>query len=232
MSKLAAAGLSSTVAGAARRPRARRGRSRRRSGRPPRGGRALGARQAGGAEQRTRASGRSRRSGRRRPRARPRPAAAPTGRCPCRGRRRSGRSAASKARSAAITASGCVPCESLTKRTPSIDRDGLEAMLDAGEAAAAARIAAGGMPNRSATATAARAFETLWRPGIASSAADDPAAGSGRCRPAAGERQPSTPRRRSVRRRPRPRRRPAATAVDDRARPGVRGSPRRPGRRR
>ena len=30
-----------------------------------------------------------------------------------------------------MTASGCVPCESLTKRTPSMSRDRLEAVLDA-----------------------------------------------------------------------------------------------------
>ena len=40
---------------------------------------------------------------------------------------------ASNARSAAITASGCVPCESLTKRTPSTTATDLEPVLHAGE---------------------------------------------------------------------------------------------------
>ena len=40
---------------------------------------------------------------------------------------------AGKARRAAMTASGWVPCESLTNRTPSISGHGFETMLDAGE---------------------------------------------------------------------------------------------------
>ncbi len=78
-------------------------------------------------------------------------------------------------------------------------------------AAAAARIASGAMPNSSPTATAARALETLWAPGSRELVdRHDPAAGAAvataRRRPI-GERLERRPRRSSRRRR---RRRPAA----------------------
>ncbi len=68
-----------------------------------------------------------------------------------------------------MTASGWVPCESLTKRTPSTTATVSRRCSTPVKAAAARRIAAGSMPKWRAVATAARAFETLWRPGIASS---------------------------------------------------------------
>ena len=57
---------------------------------------------------------------------------------------------ASKARSAATTASGWVPCESLTKRTPSTSATGSSRCSTPRKAAAAARIAAGSSPKASA----------------------------------------------------------------------------------
>ena len=110
---------------------------------------------------------------------------------------------ASNARSAAMTASGWVPCESLTKRTPSTIGDRLEAMLDAGEAPQRPR---GSRRARPRTAARRRPRPGRWRrcgaPGIASSssgrirpsgpvAAGPPPASASRCTPAATI-QPST----------------------------------------
>ena len=72
---------------------------------------------------------------------------------------------ASNARSAAMTASGCVPCESLTKRTPSISATRSSRCSTPVERRRRAADSAGLIPNRSATAVAARAFETLCAPG-------------------------------------------------------------------
>ena len=76
---------------------------------------------------------------------------------------------AGKARSAAITASGWVPWESLTNRTPSTRPTDWSRCSTPVNAAAARRIASGAMPNSIPTAIAARALETLWRPGMPSS---------------------------------------------------------------
>ena len=108
----------------------------------------------------------------------------------------------SNARSAAITASGWVPCESLTNRTPSTSATGSRRCSTPVNAAAASRMASGASPNRSPTAIAARALETLWAPGMASSptgmmrppgpvAAGPPPATGSRSTPAATI-QPST----------------------------------------
>ena len=238
MSKLAAAGLSRTVAGplppgvgeglagervgaadglVERRPRAPCGRGRR-PGSPPRG------------------AGRSRRSGPPRPRARRRPGRAPARSTPLSRPPAISTIGGSKARSAAMTASGWVPCESLTKRTPSTIATGSRRCSTPVNAAAAARIASGATPNSRPTATAASAFETLWAPGMASSRdRHDPAAGAGRRRPAAGDRRAARRRRPRSSRRPRRGRRRRAAARADRAttarRADVGVRRRRPGRR-
>ena len=80
-----------------------------------------------------------------------------------------------------MTASGCVPCESLMNRTPSTTATGSSRCSTPVKAAAAPRIPPTSTPNASATAIAARAFETLCAPGIASSA-------TGMIRPGAGAR--------------------------------------------
>ena len=107
-------------------------------------------------------------------------------------------------RRAAMTASGCVPCESLMKRTPLTVATCSRRCSTPANAAAAGRIFPAGRPNKSATATAARALETLWSPGMASSeigmmrrlpascAAPPPATGS-RPTPAATIQPSSTP---------------------------------------
>ena len=77
---------------------------------------------------------------------------------------------ASKARRAAMTASGWVPCESFTKRTPSMTATGSSRCSTPWNAAAADRIASGSTPNSRPTATAASALETLCAPGTVSSA--------------------------------------------------------------
>ena len=136
MSKLAAAGLSRTVAGPV--PAGRREqRSRAIASAAADGllevGRALGAGEAGRPERRL--EGRAALAdedrgdgplGDDRRRAR-------SGRRPCRGRRRSARSAASNARSAAIDGVGLGPLRVVDEADAVDHRDGLEAVLDAGE---------------------------------------------------------------------------------------------------
>ena len=68
-----------------------------------------------------------------------------------------------------MTASGCVPCESLTNRTPSMIATVSSRCSTPEKVAAARRIPSTSTLNQVATAIAARAFETLWAPGIASS---------------------------------------------------------------
>ena len=94
------------------------------------------------------------------------------------------------------------------------------------KAAAAARIASGSTPNASATATAASAFDTLCAPGMASSAV-------GMIRPSAGSSTPPPPasgqaldagRRRSSRRRRRARRAAARRAGTGSSAPGRRSA--------
>ena len=134
----------------------------------------------------TRARARSRRSAPRRRRARQRPGRGRTGRHPCPGHRRSARSAARTLGARPSTASGWVPWESLTNRTPSTIATDSRRCSTPSNAVAARRIASGATPNRRPVATAARALETLWRPGIASSA-------TGRTRPCPSPTiQPST----------------------------------------
>ena len=147
-----------------------------------------------------------------------------SGRRPCRGRRRSGRSGASKARSAAITASGWVPCESLTNRTPSTSATVSRRCSTPRERGRRPRGSRRARCRTAApTATAARAFETLCSPGIAELAdRHDPAAGarSPRRRPrrAAGARRPSATIQPSTT--PTPAGRRAAAPVQDGRAPG------------
>ncbi len=118
-----------------------------------------------------RARGRSRRSARPRRPARRRPGRARPGRRPCPGRRRSARSGRIERAGRAITASGWVPCESLTKRTPSSSPTGSRRCSTPVKPALARRIASAGDAEAAGRPqTAASAFETLWRPGRASSA--------------------------------------------------------------
>ena len=76
---------------------------------------------------------------------------------------------AEKAWSAAMTASGCVPWESLTYRTPSTNATVSSRCSTPVNPAAVRRIASGATPNSRPTATAASALLVLWRPGMASS---------------------------------------------------------------
>ena len=123
MSKLAAAGLSSTVAGPAfglvARAASRRERVRARDGVVHRvAARSMRATPAAASSRPSVRAALADQHGRGRALGRPRRRAR-RDRRPCRGRRRSAPPAASNARSAAMTASGWVPCESFTKRTPS-----------------------------------------------------------------------------------------------------------------
>ena len=111
-----------------------------------------------------------------------------------------------------MTASGCVPCESLTKRTPSIIGDRLKAVLDAGEARRGAADRVGRDAEQQPTATAARALQMLWRAGQRELVErQDPAVRPGRRRAAAGQRQPLHIRPRRSSRRPRRARRARAS---------------------
>ena len=98
---------------------------------------------------------------------------------------------ASNARSAAMTASGCVPCESLTKRTPSMSATDSRRCSTPVNAAAAARIASGATPNSSADRDRGQGVRDVVGARDRQLAdRHDPAARPGRRRPAAREREP------------------------------------------
>ena len=115
------------------------------------------------------ASGRSPRSGRRRGPSRRPPSASSARSTPLSRPPAISTTGPGNARRAAMTASGWVPCESLTNRTPSTRPTVWSRCSTPVNAAAARRTASGATPNSSPTAIAARAFETLCRPGIPSS---------------------------------------------------------------